>query len=64
MRVDEDVRVERDHPLPTLHQLEQLVAVREVDPRQEAAIDRLEPERVGGRPARVGPGQAVAQRLV
>ena len=38
VRVDEDVRVERDHPLAALHQLEQLVAIGEVDPGQEAAL--------------------------
>lgn len=32
--VDENVRVERDHALSALHQLEQLVAIREVDTGQ------------------------------
>ena len=30
MRMNEDVRVEREHALPTLHQLKKLVAVREI----------------------------------
>jgi hypothetical protein len=32
MRMNEDVRVEREHVLPMLHQIKKLVAVRKVDP--------------------------------
>jgi hypothetical protein len=41
VRVDEDVRIEGHHALPALPQLEQLVAVGKVDPREKAASTAL-----------------------
>ena len=58
MGVNQDVRIECNHPLPAIHELEELISIREVDSRQEAAGNRLEAEGVGGRSATSAEGQA------
>lgn len=40
--IDKDIRVERYHRLPPVQEIEQLIAVVEIDPRHNAATDGLE----------------------